>query len=636
MQRSKHWFNKSIIIFFLACIGFSSCAISTFAADACECFCGNQSEGAIDGGVSASPNDCAQFCQDVTDESGGSVFYVGCYADESLYPENSNLCWTESECSSYVIDNADTQYSGDWGGQNAYCSTQSITGAHMGYCYGPLIPVVLNVPILETTEVGSIGDYVNLVYTYAIPIAAIFGVLMFTFAGFQYMTAGGDKGAVTKAKGRLTNTVVGIVLLMSIYTIAYLIDPRLTWFNELRPPLVKEAVLVDDTTTCEALLRYGFDISPASGTCGEKGTISGDENIELNIANPPEVGDDCMFSGCDVGKSCAIKDDQTGGVCVMCDEVSEANTSLGVTPSSAICEGIATRAAAQSTNKDHYYSCYYDDDFALIAGDTAAGVDECVMLYTDGQDYIDCQALQDKAMDMEDGCRAYEHVNAISYGFVAEGIADFFTQGSADTIEDFQSTFAKLCESDRDTCQLADLGSTAQGSCQFVDMSVAFNLISDDYMCLGTKHILDIKQGFWLCFCNNQFFELASKVFHEGKTCATNSVGFYEFNLGNGRSGNREDFFYSIAIAFFANGEGFRKSCASCGKHQAFKDLHTLAFFAFCTNINDFFVNAENLACSNSRRFNSCVIFCLCHRRGFPKKEWANDSQKAKNRQARD
>ena len=80
---------------------------------------------------------------------------------------------------------------------------------------------------------NMIGLYVNAVFSYAIILAALVGVLMFVIAGFQYMTAGGSQKNVTKAKERMRNTTVGIVLLFACYSLAFLLDPRTTKFDPL-------------------------------------------------------------------------------------------------------------------------------------------------------------------------------------------------------------------------------------------------------------------------------------------------------------------------------------------------------------------------------------------------------------------
>lgn len=509
MKQFKRWLSKGIALCFSLLIVGSFAIPLAYAADTCECFCGNRTDGAYSVDKRDSANECAQFCADEAGRlSTQGVQYIGCFTSESQYPQNSNLCWTQTECEQYPIDIAGTTYSGKWGGQSPYCSKTPATGEEMGYCLGPLLPVTLNVPIMGVTEILALGEYVDLVYQYAIPLAGIFGALMFTIAGFQYMTAGGDKGAVSKAKARMTNTVTGIILLMSVYTVAYLIDPRLTRFNELRPPLVKEAVLIDDATTCEAMFGYGFcidgtcpsDGGSVQGACGEKGKITGDNEVDANIANAPEVGDECMYSGCDDnGKSCVTKGDNSGGVCAACNDVSSLRESvselaIGLTPSTSVCSQIASKAQAREKNDNFVYACFFDSDFSNFSGADVAGADECVQLYTSGDEYIDCTELQDKASKREDGCDVYELTNADAYGWDFSGsLAEFTGFGSADSMEDFKNVFGDLCE--QDICGVADRGEVAQGSCNFIDSNWAqdildgssFTSIFDEYGCAGTN-----------------------------------------------------------------------------------------------------------------------------------------------------
>lgn len=505
MKRFKHWLSKAGgLLFAVLWVGSLMALPQPVFAEQCECFCGDRDLGASSAGPFESSNECAQFCADVGSSFSTAIVYVGCYADETMYPENNNLCWTSDECSSYPIEIGGASYTGEWGEQSAYCATQPVTGAAMGYCYGPLIPLTLNVPIMGVTQIGTIGDYINLVYKYAIPTAALFAALMFTLAGFQYMTAGGDKSAVSKAKDRMVNTVIGIVLLMSVYTIAYLIDPRLTRFNELRPPLVKKAVIVDDATTCEALFGYGFcidgtcpDEGSIQGECGEKGSISGDDQVDLNITNPPEVGDECFYSGCaEDGKSCVMKGDNSGGVCVSCNEVSDLESDSGLEPSASVCGQIEANAQSKEKNPDRVYKCYFDNDLSAFSESDGVGGDECVQIYTSGKEYIDCAALQDQAAGREDGCSVYELLNADSYGIGWSGnLAEITGFGSADSIEDFATVFGSLCQ--EDICAVADVGTIPQSGCNFVDSNMVQELgdailgtgmltIFDEYGCAGS------------------------------------------------------------------------------------------------------------------------------------------------------
>lgn len=47
----------------------------------------------------------------------------------------------------------------------------------------------------------------------------IIAVILILFAGFLWMTAGGDSGKVDKAKGYIKNAVIGIVIILASYII---------------------------------------------------------------------------------------------------------------------------------------------------------------------------------------------------------------------------------------------------------------------------------------------------------------------------------------------------------------------------------------------------------------------------------
>lgn len=52
--------------------------------------------------------------------------------------------------------------------------------------------------------------------------AAVF-LFMLIWGGIQYITAGGDKDAVARATKRITNALVGIIILFSVYMIIKLL-----------------------------------------------------------------------------------------------------------------------------------------------------------------------------------------------------------------------------------------------------------------------------------------------------------------------------------------------------------------------------------------------------------------------------
>ncbi len=208
---------RTLFLFFLLSF-FTFLPQRSFALTACEetyrrCECTSESGEKIPMGTLDNSGACAAACG----EYNSYAFFCG---DERTPVEAENISdWLRTGLSTVGVDAVTEQE--------------------------PAIPS-LNVPIPGLDLEGSvsldnsgyvtsnmIGLYVNAVFAYAIVLGAILGVLMLTLAGFQYMTAGGDKGAVTKAKNRMQNTVFGLILLMATYSIAFLIDPRTTRFNSL-------------------------------------------------------------------------------------------------------------------------------------------------------------------------------------------------------------------------------------------------------------------------------------------------------------------------------------------------------------------------------------------------------------------
>ena len=85
----------------------------------------------------------------------------------------------------------------------------------------------------ETFESNVLGLYVRAVYGWLISAGAIVAVLMIMIGGVQYAMAAGNPSGIGQAKERITNAVVGLVLLMSAFTIAFLIDPDTVAFETL-------------------------------------------------------------------------------------------------------------------------------------------------------------------------------------------------------------------------------------------------------------------------------------------------------------------------------------------------------------------------------------------------------------------
>lgn len=83
-----------------------------------------------------------------------------------------------------------------------------------------------------------LGYYVGAMYQFLLIAGAIVAVTMLMIAGLQYATARGESKQVDQAKKRINNAVVGIILLLLAYNIAFVLDPGTVKFEALTIPLV--------------------------------------------------------------------------------------------------------------------------------------------------------------------------------------------------------------------------------------------------------------------------------------------------------------------------------------------------------------------------------------------------------------
>lgn len=91
---------------------------------------------------------------------------------------------------------------------------------------------IVPLPDLPITADTSLVDYINAVFRLAISGAAILGVLMIMYGGFEYMT----KEVTGKKDGRdrIRSAVLGLVLLLASWLILNVINPDILNLNFLR------------------------------------------------------------------------------------------------------------------------------------------------------------------------------------------------------------------------------------------------------------------------------------------------------------------------------------------------------------------------------------------------------------------
>ena len=84
----------------------------------------------------------------------------------------------------------------------------------------PILPLDL--------QVKSGSEYVISLFPvligWLLTIGSIAFFFMLLWGGIQWIMSGGDKGAVESARGRITNAVIGLVILFSSFAIATLVE----------------------------------------------------------------------------------------------------------------------------------------------------------------------------------------------------------------------------------------------------------------------------------------------------------------------------------------------------------------------------------------------------------------------------
>ena len=72
-------------------------------------------------------------------------------------------------------------------------------------------------------ESGDASNLVQRIVTTLILICGVASVLVIIYGGFLMMTSAGDPGKIQKGKGAVLGAIIGLIICMSAYTIAYFV-----------------------------------------------------------------------------------------------------------------------------------------------------------------------------------------------------------------------------------------------------------------------------------------------------------------------------------------------------------------------------------------------------------------------------
>ncbi len=144
-----------------------------------------------------------------------------------------------------------------------------------------LIPTIKFTDLITKVEgagtylyIPWLAQYIVGLYKYALGIATVIATVMIVIGGFQYVTGGGDASRVGAGKKRISEAVIGLVLLYASYAILATVSPNLLSLDAIKILKIKadpfksmEYAFVDfGTVEADA---YGNTPTDTSGGTGE-------------------------------------------------------------------------------------------------------------------------------------------------------------------------------------------------------------------------------------------------------------------------------------------------------------------------------------------------------------------------------
>lgn len=78
--------------------------------------------------------------------------------------------------------------------------------------------------VMTRSSGTTLQMYLSNFITLAISAAGVFFFGNLLFGGIQYIFAGGDKEAVQRAQKRITNALIGIVIVLSVFAITFVVE----------------------------------------------------------------------------------------------------------------------------------------------------------------------------------------------------------------------------------------------------------------------------------------------------------------------------------------------------------------------------------------------------------------------------
>ncbi|KKU27307.1 MAG: hypothetical protein UX39_C0001G0027 [Candidatus Magasanikbacteria bacterium GW2011_GWA2_46_17] len=157
------------------------------------------------------------------------------FAEEEAQPEENPLCWREEDCQQarrqFLSEEAADQreQNNGWIRGEKPCDS-----AGWGKCL-PAGVAETQIAFGGQRRFLHVGQFIQIIYNYALRVVAIVAVVVIVVAGIQWTTSGGSSEVIGAAKKRIGGALMGLFLAYMSYSILYTINPSLV---NLRLPQV--------------------------------------------------------------------------------------------------------------------------------------------------------------------------------------------------------------------------------------------------------------------------------------------------------------------------------------------------------------------------------------------------------------
>ncbi len=295
----------------------------------CHCYCKGEYGASYAGKATinaSTPDEQKNTCKGLCDYVGRPLLV--CSETMETNPVNNPTCFKESQCTDSKSSGG---YDGLWDGKPA---EDCLDDYRKCYAKTNNNKIWLNVPILQVKQVKDVSKYIRVVYEWMVKSGIIISIVLIMVGGMQYAFGAITPEQISKAKKRIINSIIGLVLLLGSYLLLFTINPQLLNLKVPSLPLVK-AIILPDNQSCGEYKANGYVIRPPTpGKCGDTATLVTDPS-----GNSVAPGFLCNWTKCDdPDKRCG----HTGGKseCLKCEDITEEN-SLGITPSANLCTALS-------------------------------------------------------------------------------------------------------------------------------------------------------------------------------------------------------------------------------------------------------------------------------------------------------